>query len=111
MKLQPITKLIEQYENKPELEGFSRKQGYVYMIKDISHLGHYKIGFSDNPDQRLSSLNTSSSSKSLEIYKKMYTFDKEFAEKIKNGGEVNNFAEAIKLIDEHYTYFAVQQIR
>lgn len=32
---------------------------------------------------------------------------KEFAEKIKNGGEVNNFAETIKLIDEHYTYFAV----
>ena len=32
---------------------------------------------------------------------------KEFAEKIKNGGEVSNFAETIKLIDEHYTYFAV----
>jgi hypothetical protein len=32
---------------------------------------------------------------------------REFAEKIKNGGEVANFAETMKLIDEHYTYFEV----
>ena len=32
---------------------------------------------------------------------------KEFAERIKNGGDVATFAETIKLIDENYDYFAV----
>ena len=32
---------------------------------------------------------------------------KAFAEKIKNGGDVETFAECIKLIDENYDYFAV----
>ena len=32
---------------------------------------------------------------------------KEFAEKIKSGGDVESFAETIRLIDENYDYFAV----
>ena len=32
---------------------------------------------------------------------------KEFAERIKNGGDVGTFAETISLIDENYDYFAV----
>jgi len=73
---------IEQLENKPELEGFIRKPGYIYLIKDITKLGHYKIGFADKPDKRLTQLNCGSSTFALQLVSRFKTFDKIYAEKI-----------------------------
>ena len=75
-------KLNEALINKPETESFERKPGYIYIIKDTSKMGHYKIGHANDPTQRLISLNISSSTYSLEIVFRHYTFDKEFAEKM-----------------------------
>jgi prophage antirepressor-like protein len=80
--------LIEQKQinkhliNKPDTESFERKPGYIYIVKDTSKHGHYKIGFANDPVKRVIGLNTSSSTYSLEILVRYYTFDKEFAEKM-----------------------------
>lgn len=76
------SKQIEQLENKPHTEGFDRASGYIYLIKDTSKPGHYKIGFSSDPQKRISQLNIASSTYSLDIACRFETFDKEFAEKI-----------------------------
>lgn len=76
------SKQIEQLENKPHTEGFERASGYIYLIKDSSKPGHYKIGFANDPQKRISQLNIASSMYSLDIACRFETFDKEFAEKI-----------------------------
>ena len=73
---------IEQLINKPTTMGFHRKNGNLYLDKDKSAPGHYKIGFTCDPEARLAALNTASSRKSLEIVLKYTTIDMEFAEKI-----------------------------
>jgi hypothetical protein len=77
-----LKQVVEQLENKPDTEGFHRNQGFIYLIKDTSKQGHYKIGFASDPQKRLGQLNTSSSTYSLEILCRFETCDKEFSEKI-----------------------------
>jgi phage anti-repressor protein len=74
--------LLEDLENKPNTFGFGRKSGYNYIVKDNSNKGHYKIGLADRVDSRLSALNTSSSTKSLELVSKIFSCDKELSEKL-----------------------------
>jgi phage anti-repressor protein len=82
-ELKEKTKIIDILANKPEICGFNdRHPGYVYIIKDESKPGHYKIGHSNNPTKRLESLNISSSTHSLDVVTSFYTFDKDFAERI-----------------------------
>lgn len=69
-------------ENKPHTEGFERTSGSIYLVKDTSKPGHYKIGFANDPQKRICQLNIASSTYSLEIVCRFETFDKEFAEKI-----------------------------
>ena len=54
-------------ESKPETEGFFKESGYIYIIKETSKLGRYKIGKSKKPINRISGLNTASSEISLLI--------------------------------------------
>jgi len=77
-----LKQVVEQLENKPDTEGFHRNQGFIYLIKDTSKQGHYKIGFATDPQKRLCQLNVSSSTYSLEILCRFETCDKEFSEKI-----------------------------
>ena len=74
--------LIEELENKPDTEGFSINNGYIYLIRDTNKKGHYKIGLSEKPDKRLNGLNVASSTNSLEIVHKFKTKDQCLAEKI-----------------------------
>jgi hypothetical protein len=73
---------IEMLESKPETEGFFRESGYIYMIKETSKIGRYKIGKSKSPIERISGLNVGSSETSLLIDKQFETIDMECAEKI-----------------------------
>ena len=66
-------KLIKRLENKPETEGFYKTNGYIYLIKDNSNIGHYKIGLSENPSERVKNLNCGSSTNSLELVKTFET--------------------------------------
>jgi hypothetical protein len=66
-QLEEQQKKIQLLENKPETEGFCYKNGYIYLIKDESSIGSYKIGLCDNPDKRLTTLNIGSSQKTLEF--------------------------------------------
>jgi prophage antirepressor-like protein len=66
-------KLIKRLENKPETEGFYKSNGYIYLIKDNSNIGHYKIGLSENPSERVKNLNCGSSTNSLELVKTFET--------------------------------------
>ena len=68
-------------ESKPETEGFFMESGYIYIIKETSKLGRYKIGKSKNPIDRISSLNVSSSDSSLIIDRQFETIDMDSAEK------------------------------
>lgn len=79
-QLEEKDKLIQQLENKPDTYGFGNESGYIYLVKDTSKLGHYKIGFASDPQKRISQLNTASSTYSLEIVYRVETYDKEFAE-------------------------------
>ena len=75
-QLEEQQKKIEFYENKPSTHGFSaRRKGFVYIIKERSKPGHYKIGMSYNVDKRLRNLNTGSSVASLKIYHEIETYD------------------------------------
>ena len=80
LKLQE--KKIEMLESRPETEGFFRESGYIYIIKETSKFGRYKIGKSKSPIERISGLNVSSSESSLIIDKQFETIDMECAEKI-----------------------------
>jgi prophage antirepressor-like protein len=70
-QLQEQERKIQLLENKPETEGFNIKPGYIYILKDTLSLGCYKIGFGENPNTRITTLNISSSQKSLKM---MHTF-------------------------------------
>lgn len=73
---------INQLENKPETNGFdNRIFGYIYLVHDTDKPGHYKIGYATTLNDRVSGLNTSSSTKSIKLICNFETFDKEFAEK------------------------------
>ena len=75
-------KTIEFLENRPDTEGFSVKKGYVYLIKDTSSIGSYKIGLAENPDGRLTTLNVSSSNKSLKMLTMFKSNNMKYAEKL-----------------------------
>ena len=75
-------KTIELLENRPDTEGFSVKKGYVYLIKDTSSIGSYKIGLAENPDGRLTTLNVSSSNKSLKMLTNFQSSNMKYAEKL-----------------------------
>ena len=80
--LQEQQKKIELLENKPKTHGFlTRRHGFVYIIKERSKNGHYKIGMAYNVDKRLRNLNTGSSEKTLSIYHEIETYDCELLEK------------------------------
>ena len=74
---------IELLKNKPLTVGFyDRKSGFIYVVKDNSKPGHFKIGLSVNTHKRLNQLNNASSTASLEVYIALYSYDMEFAEKM-----------------------------
>jgi hypothetical protein len=82
--LENAQKKLELYEKRPSTFGFdynSNKNGYVYIISDISKTGHYKIGMANDAEKRLRNLNTSSSEKSLRIIYKIETYNPELLEK------------------------------
>ena len=83
-QLENKDKIIKQLENRPDTYGFSHgnESGYVYLMKDTSTLGNYKIGMALNPDKRLITLNTASSTYSLKIIARFKTNNKECSEKI-----------------------------
>jgi prophage antirepressor-like protein len=74
--------LIKELENKPDTEGFKPRPGYIYLVRDTSKIGHYKIGYATDIEKRLSGLNTASSTYTLETAARFKTTDKEFAEKV-----------------------------
>jgi len=80
-QLEEQQKKIEMLESRPETEGFFRESGYIYIIKETSKFGRYKIGKSKNPIERISGLNVSSSETSLLLDKQFETIDMESAEK------------------------------
>ena len=82
LQLKAKDAIIQELENKPDTEGFSRNSGYVYLIKDTSKVGHYKIGYASDVNKRLMELNVASSTYTLEVTQRFETYDKEFAEKI-----------------------------
>jgi prophage antirepressor-like protein len=75
---------IEQFENKPDLEGFSRKSGYIYIIEDTTKPGHKKIGSCnfDRIDLRVIQMNVASSTYSLKRIIKFETFDVKLVEEM-----------------------------
>jgi phage anti-repressor protein len=81
-QLQEKEETIKQLENKPETYGFERVPGYIYFVEDTTKPGHIKLGYATTPNDRVSSLNVSSSTYSLKNLVTFETFDKEFAEKI-----------------------------
>jgi prophage antirepressor-like protein len=81
-QLQEKDETIKQLENKPETYGFERVPGYIYFVEDTTRPGHIKLGYATTPNDRVSSLNVSSSTYSLKNLVTFETFDKEFAEKI-----------------------------
>lgn len=52
--LEEQQKKLDLLEHKPKTNGFlSRRKGFVYIIRDRSKPGHYKIGMTYNVDKRL----------------------------------------------------------
>ena len=81
-ELEEQSKKIKQLENKPETEGFYKNNGYIYLIKDNSNIGHYKIGLSENPSERVKNLNCGSSTNSLELVKTFETKNVTLSERL-----------------------------
>lgn len=81
-ELEEQSKKIKQLENKPETEGFYKGNGYIYLIKDNSNIGHYKIGLSENPSERVKNLNCGSSTNSLELVRTFETKNVTLSEKL-----------------------------
>lgn len=81
-KLQEQQRKIERLENKPETEGFVKTAGYIYLATDKDKLGHYKIGLSNDPNKRMISLNSGSSTNSVEIVKLYRSKDTVLSEKV-----------------------------
>jgi len=76
------------------------------IVNNMSNLQYDSQGYLIKPRDWFNGLSTDPGG-SLTDPRAVPPVMKSFAEKIKNGGEVSNFAETLKLIDEHYTYFAV----
>jgi prophage antirepressor-like protein len=74
--------MIKLLANKPETEGFTRTNGYIYLVRDKSKPGHYKIGLAEDPNKRLIGLNCGSSTNSLEIVKTYQSKDTMLSEKV-----------------------------
>ncbi len=74
--------MIKLLANKPETQGFVKTSGYIYIIRDKSKLGHYKIGLAEDPNKRLIGLNCGSSTNSLEIVKTYESKDTMLSEKV-----------------------------
>jgi len=82
-QLQENAKLLNDLELKPETEGFtSRIAGEIYCIRDKTKPGHMKIGIADKTITRVDQLNVGSSTRSLEMYSKFETFDRNLTEKL-----------------------------
>lgn len=82
-QIQTQNDVIKLLENKPETEGKnSRIPGYLYLLKDDSKIGHYKIGLTVNIKDREMSLNVGSSTKTLKIIHEFPTNDHIFSERI-----------------------------
>ena len=84
MLLEDAQTKLERYEKRPSTFGFdyiANKKGCVYLIRDLSKPGHYKIGMANDADKRLRNLNTSSSEKTLRIVYKLDTYHAELLEK------------------------------
>ena len=75
---------IQNLEDKPETEGFIRKEGYIYIIIDSDKPGHKKIGSCGlrHLDKRLSALNVGSSEYSLKTSHTFKTFDVNLVEEM-----------------------------
>ena len=73
--------IIEQLENKPDTYGFESESGYIYMAEDETKHGHNKIGFMKHIS-RMSELNTASSTNSIKLVCRFFTFDKVKSESI-----------------------------
>lgn len=82
VQLKKLENKVEILQNKPEVEGFSNNEGYIYLIKDVSIFGAYKIGMGANPNTRISTLNVASCQKTLKIAMIFKTWDMKGAEKI-----------------------------
>jgi hypothetical protein len=81
-QLKEKDEMIKLLENKPETEGFVKTSGYIYIIRDKSKLGHYKIGLAEDPNKRLIGLNCGSSTNSMEILKTYQSKDTMLSEKV-----------------------------
>lgn len=81
-QLREKDEMIKLLENKPETEGFARTNGYIYIVRDKSKQGHYKIGLAEDPNKRLVGLNCGSSTNSIEIVKTYQSKDTTLSEKV-----------------------------
>jgi prophage antirepressor-like protein len=81
-QLREKDEMIKLLENKPETEGFARTNGYIYIVRDKSKPGHYKIGLAEDPNKRLVGLNCGSSTNSIEIVKTYQSKDTTLSEKV-----------------------------
>jgi prophage antirepressor-like protein len=81
-QLREKDEMIKLLENKPETEGFARTNGYIYIVRDKSKPGHYKIGLAEDPNKRLVGLNCGSSTNSIEIVKTYQSKDTMLSEKV-----------------------------
>ena len=80
--LQEQERQIKLLQHKPHTFGFSCwKNGYVYLINDVSKPGHYKIGMATDTTKRVRNLNTASSERSLQLYYDIETYDAELCER------------------------------
>lgn len=83
LQLEDSRAKLERFEKRPSTYGFlDNKNGYVYLIHDISKPGHYKVGMANDTEKRLRNLNTSSSEKTLHCIYKLETQNAEFLEKL-----------------------------
>ena len=83
--LEKQKEVIEDLETRPETEGFgTREAGEFYAIIDRSKKPgfHIKFGIAWRSLTRIEQLNVASSTRSLELYAKFETFDRNFAERL-----------------------------
>ncbi len=81
-QLKEKERIIEEIENRPETIGFTKQEGYIYLINDNDKKGHYKIGMTNDLNKRVWSLNIGSSTHSLILSKHWKTNDKVASEKL-----------------------------
>ncbi len=52
-QLKEKERIIEEIENRPETIGFTKQEGYIYLINDNDKKGHYKIGMTNDLNKRV----------------------------------------------------------